>query len=139
MGYNYYNKKKLPYWIVYCLPEENPPYVGKTNNPWSRMIGHRTRHKRNTEGWFALDICLTNKEARKAEILRHNEGYGGKSYTQPNTGSGIFTYSKQYKVWVAKQIVDGKRIQIKQGKDKQVVLDALNEWNKKEGRDLYQD
>ena len=68
---------KIPFTIIYCLPNENPPYVGKTMNPTYRMLQHKSM-ERDPSDWFILDICNTDKEAVAVERSYHNKGYSGK-------------------------------------------------------------
>ena len=72
---------KQPFYIVYCIPNEDPPYVGKTNNPRYRMFNHKSKGKdlgEDGKEWFILDVCMTNKEALDSERAFHDQGYGGR-------------------------------------------------------------
>ena len=66
---------KLPYHIVYLLPDHN--YVGVTNRPYFRMANHKTVHNRNTDNWTELAKFNTRKEALKCEAEYHAQGYEG--------------------------------------------------------------
>ena len=67
--------KKLPYWIVYQLPNANN-YVGQTNNPYYRMYSHRAKG-RNSDNWIELSRCNTLQEALAIEAHYHSLGYPG--------------------------------------------------------------
>ncbi len=59
-------RHKQPFYIVYCIPNEEPPYVGKTHSPSMRMAHHKSRGKdlgEEGDEWFILDVCMTNREA----------------------------------------------------------------------------
>ena len=71
-----YESFKLPYYIVYLLPDDN--YVGITNNPVDRMGSHRCQHKRNTSNWTELARFDIREEALKCEAEYHAKGYEGK-------------------------------------------------------------
>ena len=76
-----YQKKRranltLPFYIVYCLPNENPPYCSKTNRPHSNIHRHEADGK-DTSDWFILDVCNSSREALDKKKSYHNIGYGG--------------------------------------------------------------
>tara|TARA_R110002050_G_scaffold277475_1_gene423133 strand:+ start:2149 stop:2682 length:534 start_codon:yes stop_codon:yes gene_type:complete len=73
-----YESHRLPndMYIVYCLPNEEIPYCGMTSNPHYRMRNHR-KMGRDTNDWFILQVCSSEKEARKVERQYHDLGYGG--------------------------------------------------------------
>ena len=66
--------KKLPYYIVYGLPNEM--YCGITNQPEARMRTHK-RDSNDTEGYFIISIHSTRKEALEAEKAEHKKGWLG--------------------------------------------------------------
>ena len=73
-------KQRLPFYIVYCLPNYNKKgcyaYAGVTNLPGSRMRLHRFNDN-NIEGWYVMDICNTKAEALAKEREYHGKGFGG--------------------------------------------------------------
>ena len=80
-GYNkqyikkYHNSFKLPYHIVYLLPDHN--YVGVTSNPTYRMGWHKNMANRNTDNWIELARFNTREEALEYEAAKHAVGYEG--------------------------------------------------------------
>jgi hypothetical protein len=68
-------EQTLPYHIVYLLPEHN--YVGVTNQPERRMITHKNKQKRNTNGWIELARYENRKDALIHESKLHSQGYNG--------------------------------------------------------------
>ena len=85
------HKIKTPYWIVYCLPAEH--YCGITNRPYARMLEHKG--KRDTEGWFVLEICYTKEEARAKELEYHKKGYEGRKQQPREIGEDAVKYITQ--------------------------------------------
>lgn len=80
----YRKRYVLPFYIVYCLPNEDPPYCGKTNQPKVRMRNHGYDYEgcgdvKNTEDWFILQVCETDREALDVELSYHKQGYAGLS------------------------------------------------------------
>ena len=74
----YHESLKLPFVIVYCLPNNDTPYAGVTRNPKKRMYRHKQGCViRDTSEWFILDICETREEALKLEAEYHSKGYAG--------------------------------------------------------------
>ena len=73
----YYNKKKLNRWIVYCLPNSDY-YVGQT----SLRLKDRFRQHRyignDTSDYIKLHRCTTEQEAREYEKIYHKLGFPGK-------------------------------------------------------------
>ena len=80
MDKQYHESLKLPYHIVYLLPDHN--YVGVTNNPTCRMNRHRNGHKRNTSNWVELACFDSRKDALKCEAEYHAKGYEGSGKTK---------------------------------------------------------
>lgn len=72
----YRDNVKLENVIVYCLPNEEVPYVGVTNCPTMRMANHKF-NGRDTQDWFILRVCPTREEALELEAMYHSKGYGG--------------------------------------------------------------
>ena len=70
-----YQSTKLPYHLVYLLPNHN--YVGVTDNPTYRMYKHKSYNKRNTNNWIELKRFNTREEALKCEAEYHAQGYEG--------------------------------------------------------------
>ena len=66
---------KLPYWIVYQLPNSDN-YVGQTNQPQLRMYNHKLIG-RNINNWIELNRCNTLQEALALEAHYHSLGYPG--------------------------------------------------------------
>ena len=66
---------KLPYHIVYLLPDHN--YIGVTNRPYKRMSNHKRENNRNTSNWVELARYTDREEALAHEARLHNEGYEG--------------------------------------------------------------
>ncbi len=66
---------RLPYWIVYILPNEH--YAGVTNCPYKRMSVHKCRQKRDTTGWYEVARFNTEEEALAYEAQLHAQGYKG--------------------------------------------------------------
>ena len=127
---DYKEKHTLPFYIVYCLPNEEVPYCGKTNQPKIRMA----KHKRDTSDWFILGVCKTEDEAMSLERSYHDKGYGGINKWQgmKNKGEGFVYFLESKNSWIAAIQIDGKRKQIKQSSiSKQVCIDALEEFKKK--------
>ena len=119
-----HHERKLPFYIVYCLPNVEPPYAGVTINPSHRMLNHKSKG-RDTSDWFILDVCMTDVEAFKSERGYHIQGYGGAK--DEGERGWIFQYNGR---WIAQNRIHGKRTHIKSSKDKQVVQDALDEWRR---------
>ena len=71
----YYKKHKLPYYVVYLLPDYN--YVGITNNPYYRMDTHKSKYNRNTDNWVEIARYNKRQEALKHEAKLHSQGYEG--------------------------------------------------------------
>lgn len=71
----YFESNKLPYHIVYLLPDHN--YVGVTNQPEFRMYEHKNNNNRNTSNWVELARYTDRKEALIHEARLHAEGYEG--------------------------------------------------------------
>lgn len=67
----------LPYWIVYLLPNADN-YVGKTNNPTSRMYHHKSEG-RNSNDWVELARFDNEEDALKCEAEYHDKGYNGRN------------------------------------------------------------
>ena len=65
----------LSYHIVYLLPNHN--YVGITNNPYKRMVRHKSKHNRNISNWIELKRFDTREEALVYESQLHSQGYAG--------------------------------------------------------------
>tara|TARA_R110000796_G_scaffold68451_3_gene156821 strand:- start:1258 stop:1710 length:453 start_codon:yes stop_codon:yes gene_type:complete len=75
----YYEAKKLPYHIVYALPDfrnDERAYCGVTDNPHYRMARHKQQGN-NTQGWFILGVFVDREEALIAEDKYHEQGYCG--------------------------------------------------------------
>ena len=125
----YKEKSKLPFWIIYCLPNEDIPYAGMTQSPTYRMHAHKGKG-RDTEDWFILDICMTEDEARRVEDLYHDQGYDGMgpSRSRKDKGKGSVCFVNYKQAFVANINVDGKQVRIKQSKNEQVCIDALNKF-----------
>ena len=78
----YYESKKPPFNIVYCIPDydgKGGHYAGVTNSVYSRMSQHKHYGKLNTENWFILDVVIDRDEALMSEARFHTQGYDGKS------------------------------------------------------------
>ena len=75
----YVKSRELPYTIIYCIPNYNgrDNYVGITNNPYTRMINHKSLGKFNTSKYIELDRADTREEALKLEAEYHARGYHG--------------------------------------------------------------
>ena len=69
-----YKKRVLDYFVVYGLMDG---YVGMTNSPYHRMSQHKYKGK-DTEDWFILGVCPTEKDARLLERQYHDKGYSGR-------------------------------------------------------------
>ena len=118
-----------PFYVVYCIPNEDPPYCGKTNNPYNRMLWHKYNGKDlGEEGneWFILDVCMTNKEALDSERAFHRQGYGGGD----RRSKGYIFFVPYANSWRAFGYIDGKHVYIKSSKHKDVALKALEQWKK---------
>lgn len=80
----YNESKKLPYNIVYCIPNydgKGGNYCGVTNQPILRMGAHNTLGVLNTSEWYELGRCNDRKEAEALESAFHELGYhGAKGY-----------------------------------------------------------
>ena len=130
-----YNRRfELSFYIVYCIPSVEPPYVGVTRNWKQRESHHRLYHKRDTSDMFILDICSTKVEALYSEKLFHKQGYGGASSYHWNNNTfkgGSIYYVKTTGEWRCSVRIDGKSKVIKTSIHKQVVVDALEEHNSK--------
>jgi len=63
------------YYIVYYLPEEH--YVGITKQPKQRIAEHKSRLKRNTDGWKVLFCSEDKYEAHLVEAELHCMGFKG--------------------------------------------------------------
>ena len=81
----YKHQCKLPYWIVYQLPNANN-YIGQTNQPQLRMNNHKL-NGRNSDNWIELHRCNTLQEALTIEAQYHSLGYPGEntSYNRNKT------------------------------------------------------
>ena len=125
-------------YYIYILPnyvrEGEGPYVGKSKSPRTRVYHHK-HIGRDTSEWFILDECETNEEALAKEAAYHAQGFGGRT-NEENVGRGGVSPTKRGS-WTSFQHVDRKKVHIKHSKDRQVVIDALNEWNKEHGREPY--
>ena len=73
----HHEAKKLPYYIVYGLP--NHFYCGITNQPEPRMSAHRSEHKRTTHNYFIMATAETRDEALEIEAEFHDAGWDGRS------------------------------------------------------------
>tara|TARA_R110002049_G_scaffold230196_1_gene402334 strand:+ start:2439 stop:2870 length:432 start_codon:yes stop_codon:yes gene_type:complete len=76
----YYEANRLPYNLVYCIPNYNgkgDDYCGVTDNPVSRMRNHKCIGKVNTDKWYELsrDDCRVKAEAIENDY--HLKGYHG--------------------------------------------------------------
>lgn len=72
--------KKLPYNIVYCIPDYDGlgnNYAGVTNQPEIRMNRHKNLGKLNTSDWYELGRCDCREEAEVLESSFHKLGYHG--------------------------------------------------------------
>jgi penicillin-binding protein-related factor A (putative recombinase) len=72
---NWREKDKLNYYLVYYLPEEH--YVGITSQPEQRMQEHKSRAKRNINGWRVLFCSEDKYEACLIEAHYHCMGFNG--------------------------------------------------------------
>lgn len=75
-----YESKKLPYNIIYCIPDydnKGNDYAGVTNNPSYRMRNHKSQGKLNTADFFILDVVVDRVEAEASESRFHAQGYHG--------------------------------------------------------------
>ena len=135
-----YNKSRTPFYIVYCIPNEFPPYCGMTNRPLRRMEEHRYYNDRDLgpEGdeWYVLNVCETRAEALAKEREYHLQGFGGMKDPssckggKPNKYQTII-FCNTVKAWKGSVVLDsGKRYQVKRSKNRQVVEDAMEEWRK---------
>ena len=80
----YNESKKLPYNIVYCIPDYNgngDNYAGVTNQPEIRMRGHKSDGRINTDKWYELERIVDRAEAEAKEKEYHSLGYHGDSQT----------------------------------------------------------
>lgn len=79
-----YKSNKLPYNIVYCIPDYDGlgnNYAGVTDNPLNRMAQHRYKGVLNTSEWYELGKCDCRREALALEDAFHKLGYhGAKGY-----------------------------------------------------------
>lgn len=71
----HYKSVKLPYWIVYILPNEY--YAGVTTCAYKRMSVHKYRFKRDITGWYEVARYNTKQEALAHEAQLHAQGYKG--------------------------------------------------------------
>ena len=62
--------------IVYCLPNNDNPYVGVTNQPRTRMLAHNSNGN-DTSEWFVLKVCESRREALDIEKEYHSIGFAG--------------------------------------------------------------
>jgi len=62
--------------IVYCLPNNDNPYVGVTNQPRTRMLVHDSQGN-DTSDWFVLKVCESRREALDIEKEYHSLGFAG--------------------------------------------------------------
>jgi hypothetical protein len=62
--------------IVYCLPNNNNPYVGVTNQPRTRMLEHNSKGN-DTSDWFVLRVCESRRDALDIEKDYHSLGFAG--------------------------------------------------------------
>tara|TARA_R110000796_G_scaffold82986_1_gene181935 strand:+ start:290 stop:655 length:366 start_codon:yes stop_codon:yes gene_type:complete len=75
-----YESNKLPYNIVYCIPDYNGKgdnYAGVTDNPLNRMAQHKYKGVLNTSEWYELGKVIDRREARALEDAFHKLGYHG--------------------------------------------------------------
>jgi len=75
-----YESNKLPYNIVYCIPDYNGKgnnYAGITDNPTNRMAQHKYKGVLNTSEWYELGKVVDRKEAEALEDAFHKLGYHG--------------------------------------------------------------
>ena len=76
----YYETNKLPYTIVYSIPDYNgkgDDYCGVTSYPEHRMSGHKTKGRLNTDKWYTLDKVDKREDAMIIEAKYHSQGYHG--------------------------------------------------------------
>lgn len=75
-----YKSNKLPYNIVYCIPNYNGKgdnYAGITDNPTNRMAQHKYKGVLNTSEWYELGKVEDRIEAKALENAFHKLGYHG--------------------------------------------------------------
>ena len=68
-------QQKQSHIIVYLLPDHN--YVGITDNPYHRMIQHRSEYNRHTDNWIEIARYNDRRLALQHEALLHAQGYEG--------------------------------------------------------------
>ena len=73
----YFESKKLPYFIIYGLP--NHFYCGITNQPYQRMAAHRSHFGRTTHNYFIMATAETRDEALEIEAEFHDAGWHGRN------------------------------------------------------------
>tara|TARA_R110000796_G_scaffold147019_1_gene263751 strand:- start:229 stop:786 length:558 start_codon:yes stop_codon:yes gene_type:complete len=79
-GKVYRASKKLPYNIIYCIPNYDGlgnNYCGVTSRPDIRIKDHKSLGKVNTKDWFILDVVVDRAEALIKESEFHKLGYHG--------------------------------------------------------------
>ena len=79
-GKVYRESKKLPYNVVYCIPNydnKGNNYAGVTNRPDIRIKDHKSLGKLNTGNWYELDRIVDRAEAEAKESEYHKLGYHG--------------------------------------------------------------
>ena len=73
-------------------------------------------------------------------LVTWKENYDKQHDKTRNIGRGNINHNKgTYPHWIATSYLEGKRVNVKRNKDKQVVVDALQKWNKEHGRDPWID